>query len=57
MPSEPVQRGRTHRVVVEVRGPVTKEKLAKFHKDLKRVVKSVRGKVVPKRRRRKKKSS
>jgi len=36
---------------------VTKEKLAKFHKDLKRVVKTVRGKVVPKRRRRKKKSS
>ena len=49
MPSEPVQRGRTHRVVVEVRGPVTKEKLAKFHKDLKRVVKtwSRRSTVIP----------
>jgi hypothetical protein len=56
MPSEPIQRGKTHRVVVEIKGPVTKEKLVKFHKDLKGVVKKVRGKVVPKRRRRKKKS-
>ncbi len=56
MPSEPIQRGKTHRVVVEIKGPVTKEKLVKFHKDLKGVVKKVRGKVVQKRRRRKKKS-
>jgi tRNA U54 and U55 pseudouridine synthase Pus10 len=56
MPSEPIQRGKTHRVVVEIKGPVTKEKLVKFHKALKGVVKKVRGKVVQKRRRRKKKS-
>lgn len=57
MPSEPIQRGKTHRVVVEIKGPVTQEKLAKFHKDLKGVVKRVRGKVVQKRRRRPKKRS
>lgn len=51
MPSEPVQKGETHRVIVEIQGPVKKEKLAKFHKDLKGLVRTVRGKVVEKSRR------
>ena len=52
MPSEPVQKGETHRVIVEIQGPVSKEKLANFHKALKGLVRTVRGKVVEKRRRR-----
>ncbi len=51
MPSEPVQKGETHKVIVEIQGPVSKEKLAGFHKALKALVKTVRGKVVEKRRR------
>lgn len=51
MPSEPVQKGETHRVVVEIQGPLSKEKLAAFHKALRALAKSVRGKIVEKRRR------
>ncbi len=51
MPSEPVQKGETHKVVIEIQGPLSKEKLAEFHKALKALAKSVRGKVVEKRRR------
>jgi hypothetical protein len=51
MPSEPVLKGETHRVVVEIKGPLAKDKLAKFHKELRALARSVRGKVVEKRRR------
>jgi hypothetical protein len=51
MPSEPVQKGETHRVVVEIQGPLSKDKLAQFHKALKALARTVRGKVVEKRRR------
>jgi hypothetical protein len=51
MPSEPVRKGETHTVVVEIQGSLSKEKLAEFHKALKVLAKTVGGRVVEKHRR------
>ena len=56
MPSEPVPKGQTRKVVIEIKGPVSKEQLVEFHKELRALARTVKGKVVA-RARSKKKSS
>jgi hypothetical protein len=53
MPSEPVQKGKTRKVIIEIKGPVSKEQLVEFHKELRALARTVRGTVVAKRRPRK----
>lgn len=48
----PLRKGTTHRVVVELKGPMNQERVGKFHQELAELLKKYRGKVTEKRRQR-----
>jgi hypothetical protein len=55
MPSEPIQKGKTRKVVIEIKGPASREQLVAFHKELRVLARTVKG-TIAKRSRPKKKS-